>query len=73
MFLGFRSNASCWPQFLQKTLNNAWMAELHLFVPEPPTPPGNFFKPGHKLEAIDHKHPHLICAATVGKVLRSFY
>lgn len=65
---GFRSNASCWPQFLQKTLNNARMAEPFLFVPEPPTPPENFFKPGQKLEAIDRKNPHLICAATIGNV-----
>lgn len=64
---GFRSNASSWRTFLVKTLTNAVMAPQHFFIKQPPTPPMNYFKPGQKLEAVDKKNPHLICAATVSK------
>ncbi|XP_065225451.1 polycomb protein Scm-like isoform X2 [Planococcus citri] len=66
--LGFRSNASCWPMFLVKTLNGAMMAPLQAFKPEPPTPAENYFKIGQKLEAVDKKNPHLICPATIADV-----
>lgn len=43
------------------------MAPPHVFVPEPQMPSANYFKVGQKLEAVDRKNPHLICAATVGE------
>ncbi|XP_071501256.1 polycomb protein SCMH1-like [Diadema antillarum] len=66
--LGFRMNASSWPMFLLRTLNNASIAPAKAFKKEPPDPKGNEFKPGMKLEAVDRKNPHLICPATVGQV-----
>ncbi|XP_041462600.1 polycomb protein Scm-like [Lytechinus variegatus] len=66
--LGFRMNASSWPMFLLRTLNNASIAPTQAFKPEPPDPKGNEFKVGMKLEAVDRKNPHLICPATVGQV-----
>lgn len=66
--LGFRMNASSWPMFLLKTLTGAHMAPQKLFKPEPPTPSKNNFEVGMKLEAIDRKNPHLICAATIGAI-----
>ena len=64
---GFRMNASSWPTFLFKTLNGAETAPSRYFKQEPPTPRYNQFRIGQKLEAVDRKNPHLICAATVGK------
>lgn len=66
--LGFRMNASSWPMFLLKTLNGAEMAPAKVFQKEPPTPDGNLFVVGQKLEAVDKKNPQLICTATVGAV-----
>lgn len=66
--LGFRMNASSWPTFLSKTLHGAEMAPKEIFQPEPRTPKRNFFKVGHKLEAVDKKNPQLICCATVAAV-----
>lgn len=66
--LGFRMNASSWPTFLSKTLHGAEMAPAEIFQPEPKTPKKNFFKVGHKLEAVDKKNPQLICCATVAAV-----
>lgn len=66
--LGFRMNASSWPTFLSKTLHGAEMAPTEIFQPEPKTPKRNFFKVGHKLEAVDKKNPQLICCATVAAV-----
>ena len=60
-------NASSWPTFLFKTLNGAETAPSRYFKKEPPTPRCNMFNIGQKLEAVDRKNPHLICAATVGK------
>ncbi|XP_042875439.1 polycomb protein Scm-like isoform X2 [Penaeus japonicus] len=66
--LGFRMNASSWPMFLLKTLQNAEVSPPHIFRTEPPTPAKNYFEVGMKLEAVDKKNPQLICAATVGAV-----
>lgn len=66
--LGFRMNASSWPTFLTKTLHDAEKAPVEIFQPEPKTPKRNFFKVGHKLEAVDKKNPQLICCATVAAV-----
>lgn len=66
--LGFRMNASSWPMFLLRTLNNASIAPTAAFKKEPPEPRGNEFKVGMKLEAVDRKNPYLICPATVGQV-----
>ncbi|XP_076467384.1 polycomb protein SCMH1-like [Babylonia areolata] len=66
--LGFRMNQSIWPTFLQKTLHGAKIAPDRCFKKEPPTPRGNHFEVGMKLEAVDRKNSHLICPATVGAV-----
>lgn len=67
LLLGFRMNASSWPMFLLKTLQNAEVSPPHIFRTEPPTPAKNYFEVGMKLEAVDKKNPQLICAATVGE------
>lgn len=66
--LGFRMNASSWPGYLCKILNNAMVAPEEIFQPEPPTPEENLFKVGQKLEAVDKKNPQLICCATVDAI-----
>lgn len=66
--LGFRMNASMWPQFLVKTLSMAEMAPNKAFKREPLSPGSNLFQVGQKLEAVDKKNPMLICTATVGEV-----
>jgi len=53
--LGFRMNASSWPGYLCKILNNAMVAPEEIFQPEPPSPEENLFKVGQKLEAVDKK------------------
>ena len=65
--LGFRMNASSWRTFLFKTLSGAEPASSRFFKKEPIAPRYNMFRIGQKLEAIDRKNPHLICAATVGR------
>lgn len=42
--LGFRMNASSWPTYLTKILNNAKLAPENIFQPEPPTPKTNLFE-----------------------------
>lgn len=42
--LGFRMNASSWPTYLTKILNNATLAPENIFQPEPPTPKTNLFE-----------------------------
>ncbi len=64
--LGFRMNASSWRTFLSKTLTGAETAPSCYFKKEPISPRYNMFRIGQKLEAVDRKNPHLICAATVG-------
>ncbi|XP_054741094.1 polycomb protein Scm [Anastrepha obliqua] len=66
--LGFRMNASSWPGYLCKILNNAMVAPEEIFQPEPPGPAENLFKVGQKLEAVDKKNPQLICCATVDAI-----
>ncbi|XP_057373820.1 polycomb protein Scm-like [Daphnia carinata] len=66
--LGFRMNASSWRTFLLKTLSGAETAPSRYFKKEPSSPRYNMFRIGQKLEAVDRKNPHLICAATVGAV-----
>ncbi|CRK98127.1 CLUMA_CG011495, isoform A [Clunio marinus] len=66
--LGYSRNASNWPSFLAKILSDGEMAPAEIFQPEPKTPKRNFFKVGHKLEAVDKKNPQLICCATVSAV-----
>ncbi|ALC47933.1 Scm [Drosophila busckii] len=66
--LGFRMNASSWPGYLCKILNNAMVAPEDIFQPEPSTPMDNLFKVGQKLEAVDKKNPQLICCATVDAI-----
>ncbi|KAH8318871.1 hypothetical protein KR074_008811 [Drosophila pseudoananassae] len=66
--LGFRMNASSWPGYLCKILNNAMVAPEEIFQPEPLAPEENLFKVGQKLEAVDKKNPQLICCATVDAI-----
>ncbi|XP_017088751.2 polycomb protein Scm [Drosophila bipectinata] len=66
--LGFRMNASSWPGYLCKILNNAMVAPEEIFQPEPLSPEENLFKVGQKLEAVDKKNPQLICCATVDAI-----
>ncbi|XP_037952047.1 polycomb protein Scm-like [Teleopsis dalmanni] len=66
--LGFRMNASSWPGYLCKILNNAMVAPEDIFQPEPKKPKENLFKVGQKLEAVDKKNPQLICCATVDAI-----
>ncbi|XP_017117500.1 polycomb protein Scm [Drosophila elegans] len=66
--LGFRMNASSWPGYLCKILNNAMVAPEEIFQPEPASPEENLFKVGQKLEAVDKKNPQLICCATVDAI-----
>lgn len=66
--LGFRMNASSWPGYLCKILNNAMVAPEEIFQPEPANPPENLFCVGQKLEAVDKKNPQLICCATVDAI-----
>ena len=66
--VGFTLNATSWPKFLIKTLDNAAMAPKSCFKKAPPKPEKNLFKVGQKLEAVDKKNPHLICCATVGEI-----
>lgn len=63
--VGFGKNPSCWHRYRAKILKDATLAPSSVFQPEPPTPPTNRFEVGQKLEAVDKKHPHLICCATV--------
>jgi len=65
--LGFQKNASFWPTFLSKTLHMAPLAPVSSFKPPPPSPKGNYFRVGMKLEAVDLKNPKLICVATIGR------
>lgn len=44
------------------------MAPKEAFEKEPPTPTSNLFEVGMKIEAVDKKNPHLICAATIGAI-----
>lgn len=69
LFLGFRMNGSLFPMFLVKTLNGAFYSPETAFKSEPDTPTDNLFKVGQKLEAVDKKNPHLICVATIGKLI----
>uniref|UniRef100_A0A1A9ZNV4 FCS-type domain-containing protein n=1 Tax=Glossina pallidipes TaxID=7398 RepID=A0A1A9ZNV4_GLOPL len=66
--LGFRMNASSWPGYLCKILNNAMVAPEAIFQPEPANPKENLFCVGQKLEAVDKKNPQLICCATVDAI-----
>ena len=68
-FSGFAKNASYYPVFLSKLLQDSkdLMADKSFFKPVPPTPTKNQFEVGMKLEAIDRKNPFLIAPATIGK------
>ncbi|XP_055902326.1 polycomb protein Scm [Eupeodes corollae] len=66
--LGYRMNASSWPGYLCKILNNALVAPENIFQPEPEGPSENLFQVGQKLEAVDKKNPQLICCATVNAI-----
>lgn len=65
---GFAKNASYYPAFLTKLLQESkdMMAPKECFKPVPPQPEKNMFEVGMKLEALDRKNPHLIAPATIG-------
>lgn len=71
--LGFLKNASFWPTFLRNTLSGAIEAPMSCFKQPPPSPKGNYFRAGMKLEAVDLKNPHLICVATIGTLFLSLH
>lgn len=50
--LGFRMNASSWPTYLTKILNNANLAPENSFQPEPPTPKTNLFEVSYERFSI---------------------
>lgn len=68
MLSGFAKNASYYPAFLNKLLQDSkdMMVPKSCFKQVPPQPETNTFEVGMKLEAIDRKNPHLIAPATVG-------
>ena len=66
--LGFKLNSISWKSFLAKAKANAVPAPESAFKQVPPKPMKNFFEIGHKIEAVDIKHPHLICPATVSDI-----
>ncbi|CAL4059223.1 unnamed protein product [Meganyctiphanes norvegica] len=65
---GFTKDISSWTRFRKRSLQNAIYAPAEVFQQEPPTPPGNLFKNGMMLEAVDRKNTDYICAATVGAI-----
>ncbi|UJR16455.1 hypothetical protein I4U23_003357 [Adineta vaga] len=69
--LGFQQNSTRWIKYFEKNVKNGPFANESCFKPQPIKPEKNLFKIGQKLEAIDPKHPQLICPATVNNILPS--
>ncbi|KAG9483904.1 hypothetical protein GDO78_009689, partial [Eleutherodactylus coqui] len=62
---GYTVETFSWESYLEKTNSKAAPALLFHTVP-----PNHGFKPGVKLEAVDLMEPHLICVATVVRVVQ---
>lgn len=66
--IGYTSNLSTYPKFVEKQLAKRLIAPPQLFLPQPKRPERNMFVEGMKLEAVDRKNPYMICPATVANV-----
>ncbi|CAF0921739.1 unnamed protein product [Adineta steineri] len=71
--LGFQQNSTRWAKYFEKNLKNGPFAPESCFKSRPKQPERNLFKKGQKLEAVDPKHPQLICPATVNNVIPGDY
>ncbi|PAA76019.1 hypothetical protein BOX15_Mlig030406g2, partial [Macrostomum lignano] len=63
--LGYAKSMSTWPAFLARIEAAGNFAPAACFKRPPPAPARNTFVPGQRLEAVDRKHPQLVCPATV--------
>ncbi|CAF0865687.1 unnamed protein product [Adineta ricciae] len=66
--LGFQQTSTRWAKYFEKHVKNGPFAHESCFKLEPAKPEKNLFKIGQKLEAVDPKHPYLICPATVTSI-----
>lgn len=66
--IGYIHNLSNYSKYVEKQLAKSLIAPPQLFISQPKKPERNIFKVGMKLEAVDRKHPHMICPATVDLV-----
>ncbi|CAF3710875.1 unnamed protein product [Rotaria socialis] len=71
--LGFQLNSTRWAKYFEKHVKNGPFAHQSCFKPLPPKPEKNQFKRGQKLEAVDPKHPHIICPATISNIIPGDY
>jgi len=71
--LGFQQNSTRWNKYFEKHVKGGPFADESCFKPQPPKPEKNFFKKGQKLEAVDPKHPSVICPATISNVIPGHY
>ncbi|CAF3053354.1 unnamed protein product [Rotaria sp. Silwood2] len=66
--LGFQQNSTRWAKYFERNVKNGPFADALCFKTAPTKPEKNLFKRGQKLEAVDPKHPELICPATVNNI-----
>ncbi|CAF0716794.1 unnamed protein product [Adineta steineri] len=66
--LGFQQNSTRWAKYFERYVKDGPFAAESCFKPQPPKPEKNYFKKGQKLEAVDPRHPQMICPATVSQV-----
>ncbi|CAF1623622.1 unnamed protein product [Adineta ricciae] len=67
--LGFQQNSTRWAKYFDKNVKAGPFADESCFKPQPAKPEKNFFKKGQKLEAVDPRHPDMICPATVDSII----
>lgn len=53
---------------LQSVTKHSEKYKLYVQFQTPPTPKGNYFEVGMKLEAVDKKNPDYICPVTIAEV-----
>lgn len=66
--LGFQQNSTRWAKYFDKNVKAGPFAAESCFKWQPAKPERNLFKKGQKLEAVDPRHPDMICPATVDSV-----
>ncbi|CAF0839712.1 unnamed protein product, partial [Rotaria sordida] len=71
--LGFQQNSTRWGKYFERNVKHGPFADSSCFKTAPIKPEKNLFKKGQKLEAVDPKHPELICPATVNNVIYGDY
>ncbi|CAF4026788.1 unnamed protein product [Rotaria sp. Silwood2] len=71
--LGFQLNSTRWAKYFERNVKDGPFAAESCFKPQPSKPEKNLFQKGQKLEAIDPKHPHVICPTTVSNVIPGDY